>query len=120
MWADPVRSEGNTIVWLADPGLKLTTGDFVRVTGVIGEGFAGENAFGGEIAAATVVADKVAVVSALAAPAPERQRSGEPLLRPVAGAGTPSPRITYYAAPQVRRALCSAGTWSQEGFPPRQ
>src|SRR5450759_4549292 len=28
-------------------------------------------------------------------------------------AGTPSPRITYYAAPQKHRVRCVAGTWSK-------
>jgi len=43
-----------------------------------------------------------------------------PLLHLVSGAGTPSPRITYYAAPQKHRVRCLAGTWSQGGSPPRQ
>lgn len=67
MWADPARSEGNTMVWIADPKLKLTTGDYVRVVGTVGKEFTGENAFGGEVAAATIGADEVKVVTALAA-----------------------------------------------------
>jgi hypothetical protein len=70
MWADPQRSEGNTIVWLPDPTVELRTDDYVRVSGVITGSFTGENMMGGEVQAAMIQAGTVEKVGALAAAPP--------------------------------------------------
>jgi len=70
MWSDPQKSEGNTIVWLPDPAIELHTEDYVRVSGVISGSFTGENMMGGEVQAATIQAEAVEKVGALAAAPP--------------------------------------------------
>lgn len=63
MYADPKRLEYNTIV-AGDPNLQVSDGDFVQVTGKAKGTFKGQNAFGAEITATSIIADKVVLVDA--------------------------------------------------------
>lgn len=63
MYADPKNSEFNTIVASSDPDLKIEDGDFVHVIGSVKGSFKGKNAFGGELTAPTVIAQKVEIVN---------------------------------------------------------
>lgn len=58
MWADAINSDLNTIVY-AKTDIKLSVDDYVRIDGVVGETFKGENAFGGSVTAPTIKATKI-------------------------------------------------------------
>lgn len=70
VWEDARNSNNNTIVMYADPSFQVSDGDYVRVTGTVKGTFKGKNAFGGEVSAPTVIANKVEIVSATAAAPP--------------------------------------------------
>ena len=77
MFVDPRNSEWNTVVAIANPGLAVKQGDYVRVTGSVAGALGGENAFGGNVSGVSVVADKVDIVDGLAlAPKAARTASG--------------------------------------------
>lgn len=63
MFADHKNSENNTIVYISDKDFEVKDGDYVKIIGIVGEPFEGENAFGGVITAPTVAAREYSVIS---------------------------------------------------------
>ena len=63
MWTDFENAENNVIVYVMDKDFKVEEEDYVKVVGLVGEPFTGENAFGGEITAPTVYAREYEVIS---------------------------------------------------------
>lgn len=63
MWADPENANLNTVVYFDDPDFQVEVENYVKVSGVVGKEFEGENAFGGTVTAPTIIADSVEVVS---------------------------------------------------------
>jgi hypothetical protein len=70
MWQDIKNSENNTIVAYADPEFELSSGDFVKVIGVVKDEFKGTNAFGATITAPAIKAESVEVLSYIDVMAP--------------------------------------------------
>jgi hypothetical protein len=70
MWANPKDSDWNTIVASPDTTLRLSNDDYVRVRGTVKGKFKGENAFGADVLAVTILADDVKKVDATAAASP--------------------------------------------------
>ena len=66
MWADPNKSDWNTIVY-ASSIVDVATDDYVRVVGTVGDQFKGENMMGAEMIVPTINADSVEIVDAMAA-----------------------------------------------------
>lgn len=62
--------DGNTIVSIGDPNFEVSADDIVRVTGVIGDEFEGENLLGVVMTIPTVLATKVEKVDYVTAFAP--------------------------------------------------
>lgn len=77
VWEDVQNSNNNTIVAYADPSFQVSDGDYVRVTGTVKGTFKGKNAFGAELSAPTVIADKIKIVSATAAAPPALNTYGK-------------------------------------------
>lgn len=63
MFADYENSENNTIVYIDDKDFEVKEGDYVKVIGIVGEPFEGENAFGGAVNAPTIAAREYSVIS---------------------------------------------------------
>ena len=53
------NDERNTIIMIKDPDADVNIEDIIHVTGTIIEVFKGENAFGGQITAPSILADKI-------------------------------------------------------------
>lgn len=49
----------NTLVTISDPKLDVKDGDIIYITGVVAKAYTGKNAFGGEVTAPVITADKV-------------------------------------------------------------
>ena len=63
MWTDIENSNQNTVVYIYDTEFEVHEGEYLKVLGIIGDDFEGENAFGGEISAVTIDAKKAEIVS---------------------------------------------------------
>lgn len=72
MYGDPENAEKNTMI-AADTSLKIKSDQYVEVEGTVVDEFSGENAFGGEISAAAIRADKVKLISYIDAMAPTKK-----------------------------------------------
>ena len=70
MFQDYENSENNTIVYILDKDFKVKEGDYVKVIGIVGDTFLGENAFGGQVTAPTIAAREYSIVSYQDAVAP--------------------------------------------------
>ncbi len=70
MFADIENYEYNTIVAIDDLNLEVAEDDYVRVTGVVGDTFEGENIMGDALTAPIIVATQVEVVSYIDAASP--------------------------------------------------
>jgi len=64
MWTNPAKSEGNVVVVYDGTGLKLESGDFVKVTGKVEGTLKGENVMGAKITAPRIFASKIEKVAA--------------------------------------------------------
>ncbi|MED4727040.1 hypothetical protein P9597_02600 [Aneurinibacillus migulanus] len=69
-WADPKNSEKNTVIGIKDPNLDVKQDDYIHVVGIIKDKFSGENAFGKEVTAPLIEAEKVEKVDYATAMAP--------------------------------------------------
>ena len=67
VYQDIKNYENNTIVILPDSDLKLSSDDFVKVSGTVDGVFSGENAFGGEVIAPQIMANEVTKIDAMSA-----------------------------------------------------
>lgn len=63
IWADPEKSEKNTIIYVNSENLDVKEGDYVKVVGIVGEVLEGENSFGGSVSAPTVHAREFEKIS---------------------------------------------------------
>lgn len=70
MWADPEQLEKNTVVKVMDLNLNVKSGQYVKIKGVVGDEFEGENAFGATIIAPIIIAESVEKVDYITAVAP--------------------------------------------------
>lgn len=59
MFSDAEKSEGNTVVGYMDPNFEIESGDYVKLTGIVQGKFGGNNAYGGTISAAQVLATEL-------------------------------------------------------------
>lgn len=76
MYGDPENLEKNTVVFYPGTETPLSPDDYVYISGTIEGTFEGENAFGGTIIAATVIADTLEVISYVQAVSPTIQTIG--------------------------------------------
>ena len=67
---DIKNHENNTIVYIHDKDFEVNNEDYVRIVGIVGEPFKGENALGGEITAPTITASEYEVLDYKDAVAP--------------------------------------------------
>ncbi len=67
MWADPKNSEWNTIVRTDADSARVSSDDYVRVTGNVSGSFEGENAFGATVTAVELEADQIEPVDPIEA-----------------------------------------------------
>jgi hypothetical protein len=63
MYQDIDNSDNNTIVAYYDPEFEISDGNYIKLTGKVDGEFKGENAFGGEITAPKLIADKVEIIN---------------------------------------------------------
>lgn len=70
VYADPENSEQNTIVAYNDPTLKISEGDFVKITGTVIEEYEGKNMLGATVVAPKIEASAIEVVDYVTAVAP--------------------------------------------------
>lgn len=63
MWTDIEKSENNVIVYIPDKDFKVNQDDFLKVTGIVGDVFKGENAFGTTVSSPTINATNYEVLS---------------------------------------------------------
>ena len=63
MWADIENSENNTIVYIGDKDFDVKQDDYIRIVGIVGDVFEGENAFGGTVSAPIITAREYEVLS---------------------------------------------------------
>lgn len=63
MWEDTENAANNTIVYIYDKDFKVNVDDYLKVVGIVGDTFTGENALGGEVTAPTITASEYEVVS---------------------------------------------------------
>lgn len=63
MWADHENSENNVIVYIHDKDFKIAEGDYVKITGIVGDVFKGTNAFGAELVVPTVTAREYEIMN---------------------------------------------------------
>lgn len=58
-FSDPKNHKKNTIIAIADPKIDLKENDVIHVVGTVKGKFTGTNAFGAEVTAPTIIADKI-------------------------------------------------------------
>lgn len=70
VWADGENSEKNLIVAYNEPDFEVSTDDYIRVKGIVGDSFEGENAFGASMEMPAIKASKIEAVDYMTAVAP--------------------------------------------------
>lgn len=73
VWENPEDVANNTIVKFDSSLAKVKEDDYVKVVGIVGKEFKGENMLGGEVKAPTVEADSVEIIPAVEAIAPTKE-----------------------------------------------
>ena len=63
MFADYKNFENNTIVYISNKDFDVKVGDYVKIIGIVGDPFKGENALGGVVTAPTLTAKEYSVIS---------------------------------------------------------
>ncbi|MDX5476605.1 MAG: DUF4352 domain-containing protein [Bacillaceae bacterium] len=70
VWADPEKSDNNTIVAIQDPNFNVTDEDFIIIKGTVRDEFKGENAFGAELILPVIDAESYEVADYITAVSP--------------------------------------------------
>ncbi|MFJ8100026.1 DUF4352 domain-containing protein [Lysinibacillus sp. NPDC096212] len=70
VYADPQKSEHNTLVAFEDPNFEVNDGDYVKIDGIVKDEFKGENMLGGSVVAPLITAKSIEVISYVDAVAP--------------------------------------------------
>lgn len=58
IFSDPENYQGNTVVFVPDTQIEVSTNDYVKLTGIVSGTFSGTNAMGGTVSAPIITASK--------------------------------------------------------------